>query len=165
MEKDETVNTSEFPQELVDEQTEVKDETLKESLYAQILKMTVTEKIKLATIGNREARNLLIKDPNRIVLNAVINSPKINKDDAIAYATNRSLPDEVVKLIALRKEWIQNYQIKLALVTNPKTPTTISLKMLNHILEKDLRNISRSKNMSPLISRAALRILNKQGRE
>ncbi len=155
---------SQFPKELIEETKEQKEETLSESLYGQIIKMTVSERIKLATLGNREARNLLIKDPNRLVLAAVINSPKITEDDAIGYATNRSLSEEVVKLIALRKEWLQNYKIKLALVSNPKTPTTISLKLLSHIMEKDLRNLSKSKNISPLIARAALRMLDKQGR-
>jgi hypothetical protein len=164
MENNETVDEKQFPKELVEEGEEPKDEKVSESLYAQIIKMTVTEKIRLATMGNREARNLLIKDPNKIVLAAVINSPKMNEDDAISYATNKSLPDEVVRLIVLRKEWLQNYKIKLALVTNPKTPPTISLKLLNHIMEKDLRNLSKSKNISPVIARAALRILNKQGR-
>jgi hypothetical protein len=159
---------SQFPKELIEEQKEQQQEEeagkISESLYAQIIKMTVSEKIKLATIGNREARNLLIKDPNRIVVAAVINSPKLQVEDVLSYATNRSLSEEVVKLIALKREWLQNYQIKLALITNPKTPITVCLKLLSNILEKDLRTIAKSKNVNPMVSRQALRILGKQGR-
>ncbi|MGW8195182.1 MAG: hypothetical protein ACWGOX_13055, partial [Desulforhopalus sp.] len=67
----EFIDESQFPKELIEEkegQTEATEEDkIADSLYAQILNMTVSEKIKLATVGNREARNILIKDPNRIV--------------------------------------------------------------------------------------------------
>jgi len=163
-----TIDESQFAKELIEENEEQKAEgeaeKKTESLYAQIVKMSVSEKIKLATVGNREARNLLIKDPNRIVIAAVINSPKLKEEDVLSYATNRSLSEEVVKLIALKKEWLQNYKIKLALVTNPKSPTTVCLKLLNHILEKDLRNIAKSKNVNPLVARQAFRVLGKQGK-
>lgn len=162
------VDASQFPKELIEElgdgQVAAEEQKISESLYGQIMKMSVSEKIKLATVGNREARNILIKDSNRIILSAVINSPKLTEEDALMYASNRSLADEVIKLITLKKEFLQNYKIKLALVTNPKTPATISLKLLNHVMEKDLRHLAKDKNVNPLISRQAMRVLTKQGR-
>ncbi len=159
---------SQFPKELIEEggeQSEPSDEIkISESLYAQILKMSVSEKIKLATVGNREARNILIKDPNRIVVTAVINSPKLKEEDVLSFATNRSLSDEVVKQIALKKEWLKNYRIKLAVIVNPKTPPSVSLRLLGHVMEKDLRNIAKDKNVNPLVARQALRELGKRGK-
>jgi len=168
MDNENVVDESQFPKELIEEKEEPKgapaEQKLSESLYGKIMTMSVSEKIRLATIGNREARNILIKESNRIVLSAVINSPKMTEDDALMYASNRSLSDEVIKLITLKKEFLQNYKIKLALVTNPKTPPTISLKLLNHVMEKDLRRIAKDKNVNPLISRQAMRVLSKQGK-
>ena len=168
MDNENVVDESQFPKELIEEKEEPKgapaEQKISESLYGQIMKMSVSEKIRLATIGNREARNILIKESNRIVLSAVINSPKMTEDDALMYASNRSLSDEVIKLITLKKEFLQNYRIKLALVTNPKTPPTVSLKLLNHVMEKDLRSLSKDKNVNPLISRQAMRVLSKQGK-
>ena len=168
MDNENVVDESQFPRELIEEKEEPKgappEHKISESLYGQIMKMSVSEKIRLATIGNREARNILIKESNKIVLSAVINSPKLTEDDALTYASNRSLSDEVIKLITLKKEFLQNYRIKLALVTNPKTPPTVSLKLLSHIMEKDLRSLSKDKNVAPLISRQAMRVLSKQGK-
>ena len=162
------IDASQFSKELIEEKEEPKSpaeaERISESLYAQILKMTVSEKIKLATVGNREARNILIKDPNRIVIMAVMNSPKLKEEDVLSYATNRSLSDEVVHQISLKREWLQNYKVKLALIKNPKTHSTVSLKLLNHILEKDLRNIAKDRNVNPMVSRQALRELAKRGK-
>jgi hypothetical protein len=162
------IDESQFSKELIEETEKPKApaeaERISESLYALIIKMTVSEKIKLATVGNREARNILIKDPNRIVIMAVMNSPKLKEEDVLSYATNRSLSDEVVNQISLKREWLQNYKIKLALIKNPKTHPTVSLKLLNHILEKDLINIAKDKNVNPLVSRQALRVLDKKGK-
>jgi hypothetical protein len=168
MENENTGDEAAFPKELIEEQEGQQEapgeKKISESLYGQIMKMSVSEKIKLATVGNREARNILIKESNRIVLSAVINSPKITEEDVLMFASNRSLSDEVIKLITLKKEFLQNYKIKLALVTNPKTPPTISLKLLSHVMERDLRNLSKDRNVNPLISRQAIRVLAKQGK-
>ena len=161
---DESKFTSELTEESEEHKTPQEIERISESLYAQIIKMTVSEKIKLATVGNREARNILIKDPNRVVIVAVMNSPKLKEEDVISYATNRSLSDEVVNQISLKREWLQNYKVKLALIRNPKTHPTVSLKLLNHILEKDLRTIAKDKNVHPMVSRQALRVLDKKGK-
>jgi hypothetical protein len=165
---DNTPEESQFPRELTEEHEAAQDmqtqEKIAESLYGKITTMSVSEKVKLAIVGNREARNILIKDTNRIILSAVINSPKLTEDDVLMYASNRSLSDEVIKLISMKKEFLQNYKIKLALVTNPKTPASISLKLLNYVMEKDLRSISKNRNVNPLISRQAIRVLSKQGK-
>jgi hypothetical protein len=153
-----------IPKELVEDNDQQGTEEQKQSLYSKIRGMTVSEKIKLATVGNREARNLLIKDVNKVVINAVINNPRLTEDDAIGYAKNLNLSDEVVKLISQKKELFKNYQIKLALVSNPKNPIATSLKLLNHLREKDLRYISRTKNVPTIISTAAMKLLAKRGR-
>ena len=39
------------------------------------------------------------------------------------------------------------YPIKVALVSNPKTPLDISVKWLKHIKDKELRILAKSKNI------------------
>ena len=66
-----------LPKELLEESEEPKPEKLFESMYQRLISMGVNEKIRLATLGNKEARTLLIRDPNRLVINAVLASPKL----------------------------------------------------------------------------------------
>jgi len=154
----------EFPKELLDESDEKKTEKLHESLYKQVMQMSVNEKIKLATFGNKEARNLLIKDLNRLVVQAVIESPKLTDEEVASYAANRNLSKEVPRLIAAKKEFVKKYPIKLALVNNAKTPVPTALRLLNFLKEKDLRNLSKSKNVSSVISRTAMKMLTSRSR-
>ena len=150
--------------EPVAENSNEQSEKLPESLYAQIMNMSVSEKVKLATLGNREARGLLIKDSNRIVIQAVINSPKITGDEVVSYALNKNYSKEVSKLISARKDLTKNYNVKIALVNNAKTPVPIALKLLGHIRENDLRKISKSRNVSTVIARTATKMVSERKR-
>ena len=153
-----------FPAELTEEASDDKPEKLHESLYSRIMEMPVSEQIKLATVGNKEARSILIKDSNRLVIQAIINSPKVSEQEIIGFASNRNLPKEVPMLIANKKEFLKNYNIKLALVSNAKTPVPTALRLLSFIYERDLRHLAKSKNVSSVISRTAMKLLSQKGR-
>lgn len=157
------MDESGFPRELVEEGAEQQPERQYESLYNQIRDMPVSEKIRLATVGNREARSLLIRDQNRVVLQAVVNSSKLTEEEVSRFAGNRSLSTEVVQLIAGKKEFLKSYQVKLALVSNSKTPVPTALRLLASLREIDLRHLARDKNISSVISRAALKMM--EGRQ
>jgi len=156
---EEEEKTVEFPRELIEEQKETPQPEIYQSLYRQVMEMSVGEKIKLATTGNKEARNLLLKDPNRLILAAVINSPKMTEEEIIKVCQSRNISDEVLRLIAGRKELLKKYQVKLALATNPKTPVPIALKLLNYVSETDLNNIAKNKNISSVVTRGARKLL------
>ncbi len=153
-----------FPAELIKDDPGKRDEKLFESLFSRVMNMSVSEKVKLATFGNKEARNILIRDSNRLVVQAVINSPKVTDDEVAGYASNPNLPKEGLVMIASKKEFIKNYKVKLSLVCNAKTPPPTALKLLPHLRERDMRNLSKSKNVPGLISRTALKILGQKGR-
>lgn len=130
-----------------------------ESLYNQIQTMSVSEMVQLATLGNKEARNLLIKNPNRTIVQAVLNSPKITDEEVILFAGNKNLPKEVSVTISNKKEFIKNYRVKVALVNNPKTPLPTAIKFLRYLLPKDLRSVAKSKNVPSVLAKTAIRIL------
>jgi hypothetical protein len=137
---------------------------LNDSLYNRIQQMSVTEMVQLATMGTKEARNLLIRNPNRIIVQAVLNSPKITDEEVISFAGNKNLPKEVSVTISNKKEFIKNYRVKAALVNNPKTPLPTAIKFLRYLLPKDLRNISKSKNVPTVLAKTAIKILENKGR-
>lgn len=143
-----------FQEQLTDEQ--------RQNLYQKIIKMSIPQKVRLAMVGNREARNILILDHNKAVVMAVLRSPKLTENDVFTYAQQRNLSEEVYKYIARNKNWIKNYAIKLALVNNPKTPLAVALRFLDHLQERDLKNLSRSKNVSNVLAKAAAQLLLKR---
>lgn len=142
----------------------IADEEIEGSLFAAVQKMSVMQKIKLARVGGKEARALLVKDRNKIVASSVLASPKLTETEVVAFAQSRSLGDELLRVIANNREWTKSYQIKLALASNPKTPQPQAIKFLNYLQERDLRNLMKSKDVPSNISTHARRILTKKGK-
>jgi hypothetical protein len=145
------------PEELI-----VEPETgtpINKSLYAQILEMSVGERIKLALKGNRDARMILIRDPNRLIQRFVLQNPRISDDEVIMIAKNRNLEGEILRSIGEHRNWARNYQVRLALVTNSKTPLTTALHFIATLGERDLRLLAKSKNVSATVVSQARRLL------
>ncbi len=153
-----------FPKQLIEETDGEKPEEVFTSLYNRVMNMSVSEKVKLASIGNKESRGLLVKDSNKLVVQAVINNPRLTDNEAESFASNRNYSKEVPRLIASKKEFLKNYRVKFALVNNPKTPVAIALKLLNLLHEKDMRRVSKSRNVSTVIARTAVKMLNSRTR-
>jgi hypothetical protein len=134
------------------------------SIYSLIQKMTIVQKIKLARVGNKEARSLLVRDRNRVIAMAAIMSPKVGDSEVATIAASRNVSDDVLRTIARNREWTRNYQVKHALATNPRCPQAEAMKYVNYLQDKDLRQIMRSKDIPTVISNHARRILTKKGK-
>jgi hypothetical protein len=156
-------DVSSFAPELVDDAVEVSEDE-SHSLHALIQRMSVFEKIKLARLGNKEARGLLVRDSNKLVASAAVRNPKITENEAVAFAKARNVCEEVLRIIATSREWTRSYPVKLALAANPKTPQTAALKFLNYLQDKDLRNLMKSKDVPTAISNHARRLLQRKGK-
>lgn len=135
------------------------DEEKKRSIAGKISKMGVAEKIKLATLGNKEVRGILIKDTNKLVSTAVLKNPRITEGEIVKFSQDRNLPDDIIRLIANDRNWTQNYNVKLNLVLNPKTPVQISIKFLSSLGIKDLGSVAKSKNVPSQVATVARRIM------
>jgi hypothetical protein len=130
-----------------------------QNLYAQILRMSMAEKIKLALRGNRDARLILIRNTNKLLRRFVLLNPRIGEDEVIAVTRNKSADDELLRMITERREWMRNYQVRLGLATNPKTQLPVALRQVGTLEERDLRLIARSKNVPAGIAAQARRLL------
>jgi hypothetical protein len=129
------------------------------SLYAQIVNMGIAEKLKLALRGNRDARAILARDGTKLIRRMVLQNPRITDTEVIAIARNRSTDEEMLRIITDRKEWIRNYQVRLAIATNPKTPLALALKQVATLMEHDLRQLAKSKNVSQTVVAQVRRVL------
>jgi hypothetical protein len=123
-------------------------------LHAQIAQMSVSQKIRAATLGTGAMRLLLVRDPNRLVASAAVRSPLMKENEAERITASRSVSEDVLRIIALNREFTRHYQCKLNLVTNPRTPFSFASRMVPHLRESDLRSLAKSKNVSGAIAQA-----------
>jgi hypothetical protein len=128
-----------------------------ESLLKTLQKMKMVEKMRLATTGDREVRNYLIRDPSRLVQVAVVSNPRLSDSEVVMIASSKSVDEEILRRIANSREWMKIYQVRSALVKNPKTPLPIAIKIVPTLMPQDLKLIGRSKTVPIAIAQAAQR--------
>jgi hypothetical protein len=135
---------------------ETAEETQKKLTITQrIARMSVSEKIKLATLGNKEARTLLLRDSNKLVCMAAATSPRITDGEIIGLANSRTANADVLRYIYSNREFLRTYAIKIALVKNPKVPLPTALKLLQTLQEKDIKELSRDRNVPQTVQSQA----------
>ncbi len=122
-------------------------------------KMSTPAKMRLAALGNAFARSILIRDPVRLVALAAVKAPGVTELEAAKYAGNHSLDNDVVRYIAARRDWTRLYGVKKSLCLNPKTPISEASKLLIHLREVDLRQISKSKGVSSAVVAQARKLI------
>jgi regulator of extracellular matrix RemA (YlzA/DUF370 family) len=128
------------------------------SLIRRIMFMNARDRMKLAMKGDREARSILIRDSNRVVATAVIHNPRVTDQEIENIAAMRTVADEVLRLIAMNRNWARSYSIIHNLVRNPRTPIPTVLSTLPRIRTKDLKNLMQNRNVSEATRRQAQRL-------
>lgn len=123
----------------------------RETLLQRISRLTAAEKIALALKGNQEERLVLVRDSNKIVARAVLQSPKLTDAEIEAYASMKSVTEEVLRLIAINRGFMKNYAVVRALVNNPRAPIDVTLPLLNRLNERDLKGLMLNKNVAEVL--------------
>ena len=131
-------------------------------LHARLASMTISQKIRRATLGNSAERLLLVRDRNRLVSSAAVQSPMMNENDAARIAASRQVTDDILRAIAMNREFTRSYQVKINLVQNPRTPFTFSARLISHLRDSDLKLLSKSKNVPSSIQTAARQQLSRK---
>jgi len=125
----------------------------------RIAAMNVAERIKLAKLGSREERMILIRETNKQVALAAVTSPKTTDDEYEQIARMKNVIEEVLREIGYNRERTQNPAIRRALLENPRTPVGVSLNLVKMVTEKELRDLAKNRNIPETIRTTAKRMV------
>jgi hypothetical protein len=121
------------------------------SVFSQILLMTVSEKVQLGFKGGKTERVILVRDHNKLVCSAVMRNPRMSELEVEGISTMRNVEEEVLRLIAMKREWISKYNIGLNLARNPKCPVGVVLPLINRLTLRDLKGLKDDKGVSETV--------------
>lgn len=127
-----------------------------QSTFARLVGMTIKEKVICALKGTREERAILINSRNRLVVRGVLGSPKLSDSEVEKFAGMRTVDAEVLRVIYRNARWMRRYQMVWQLVSNPKTPVDLGIRLVNRLNVRDLKRLSDSRNVNPVIRRTAV---------
>jgi isochorismate hydrolase len=105
---------------------------------------------------------ILVKDANRLVHMAAINNPRLQYSDIKKMASNKSMPDGVIRFIAQNRDWTRHYDVIVSLVNNPKTPLDKAMAFMNTLRTNDLRQLQSNRNVSQQLARQAKIMMSKR---
>jgi hypothetical protein len=145
------------PRSIAPLENEVEEEQQERTRLVEQLK--VPEKIKLAMKGNKDARTILIRDANRLVMMAVLENPRLTDEEVEKVAQSKNLPEEVLRAVARNAAWIRRYPVVEALANNPKTPLSLSIGFLKSLRGKDLERLSKNKGIPAALRNTATKML------
>jgi hypothetical protein len=128
------------------------------TLLQRLAKMTVAERVQFAIKGGSEGRRTLIRDSNKVVQRAVLQSPRLTDQEVEAFASMSSLTDEILRLIANNRNFRKNYVVVRNLLNNPKTPLDVSLHMLPMVNAMDLKKLTTNKNIPETLRTTAMKL-------
>ena len=130
----------------------------RQTLLQQIAKMTVAQRVQFAVKGSSEARRTLIRDTNKVVQRAVLQSPRLTDQEVEAFAAMPNLTDEILRLIASNRVFRKNYTVVRNLINNPKLPLDVSLHLLPMINAVDLKKLTMNKNVPETLRTTAVKL-------
>ena len=134
------------------------DPARRQTLIQRIAKMTVAQRVQYAIKGDSDARRTLIRDSNKVVQRAVLQSPRLTDQEVEAFAAMSSLTDEILRLIAGNRNFRKNYMVVRNLLNNPKTPLDVSLHILPMINAQDLKRLATNKNIPETLRTTAFKL-------
>ena len=131
----------------------------RKTLLQQIAQMTVSQRVQFAMKGGSDARRTLIRDANRVVQRAVLQSPRLTDQEVESFAAMANLTDEILRLIAGNRVFRKNYVVVRNLLNNAKTPLDVSLHMLPLLNAVDLKKLAMNKNVPDTLRTTAAKLM------
>jgi hypothetical protein len=135
--------------------TTQKDADRRMTPLQKIARLGAAERVKLAFLGNKEERAILIRDGAKIIQNAVLASPKLTDPEVESFASAKNLQENVFREIARNRRFMKNYHVVRNLVQNPRTPLDIALPLVKMLLVYDLKGMQHSRTISETIRKMA----------
>jgi len=130
----------------------------RQTLLQRLAKMTVAQRVQFAIKGGSEARRTLIRDSNKVVQRAVLQSPRLTDQEVEAFAAMSSLTDEILRLIANNRNFRKNYTVVRNLINNPKVPLDVTLHMLPMLNAVDLKRLVSNRNVAETLRTTAMKL-------
>jgi len=135
------------------------DPVKRQTLLQRLSGMNVIERLTLALKGGRTERMALIRDPNKMVQRAVLQSPRLTEQEVESFSAMANVTEEVLRAISLNRNFVKIYAIVRNLVNNPKTPIDVSLHLLQRLLTPDLKKLTMNKNVPETVRTMATKMV------
>jgi hypothetical protein len=128
------------------------------STMQKLARLTVGERVKVAMLGTKEERSILIRDGSKLVSSAVLASPKVSDPEIETFSNMKNVRENVLRDIARSHKFMKNYVVVRNLCNNPRSPLDLSLSLMKNLMAPDLKTLSMNKNVPETLRKMAARL-------
>lgn len=123
--------------------------------FVRLSLMNTHQRVMQALKGTREERLILVRDRSTLVVRAVMTSPKLSEGEVEQIAGMRSVNEEAIRIIASHRRFLRRYGVVRNLAFNPRTPPGVTVQLMSRLSERDLRLLTRDRNVPELVRKVA----------
>ncbi len=124
----------------------------------RIRALPLAARLQLARRAPRALRLLMIRDQDPSVAMAVTQYNRLTDDEVEQVARSRTVIVEVLELIGRDRVWSRRYPVIEALVRNPKTPTSVALRLVPRLAPRSLKQAMWDRNIPEAVRDQARRL-------
>ena len=131
--------------------------------FARIRNMSFPQRVIYATRAGQTGRTVIMQQPSPMLLLYLCKNPLITLPEIIQIAKLPSIDalvaEFIVKVLRSNPQWAMSEELKLALVTNAKTPGGTALSLLSHLSSRNLRQVCKKGELRSTLKNAAMKLL------
>jgi hypothetical protein len=120
-----------------------------EIIIARIPHLPVGEKLTLARRGPARVAGALLAEGHAQAVKVALANTFLTESQVLKVLAKPAVPERVVAAISQDAKWSRQYNVRLALARNPKTPVPIVLAILPDLTLGDLKEIGTLDSLAP----------------
>lgn len=121
--------------------------------------LTLGERKSLARRPDRRMIDRLARDPAPVVIELLLDNPRLTEDDVVRLVARRPNVPEVLALVFLNPRWAARPRVRRSLAMNPRTPEPIVAALVPLMSPDDLREVALDTRVPPAVRRRCLEVL------
>ena len=120
-----------------------------EIIIARIPHLPVGEKLTLARRGSARTAGALLAEGHAQAVKLALANTFLTESQVLKVLAKPGVPERVVTAISQHAKWLGHYNVRVALVRNPKTPVPVVLEILPDLRLGDLKEIATLDTLAP----------------
>ncbi|HYL45647.1 MAG TPA: hypothetical protein VEU52_01335 [Candidatus Limnocylindrales bacterium] len=120
-----------------------------EIIIARIPHLPVGEKLTLARRGPARVAGALLAEGHAQAVKLALANTFLTESQLLKVLAKAGVPERVVAAISQHAKWSRQYNVRVALARNPRTPVPVVLEILPDLRLGDLKEIGTLDTLSP----------------
>jgi hypothetical protein len=120
-----------------------------EIVISRVPQIPVGQKLTLARRGPARVVGAILVEGHAQAVKLGLNNPYLTESQILKVLNKVGVPERVVVAIAEHPKWSLQYNVSVALVRNPQTPSRIVQNLLPRLKSNDLRDLAAMQDVAP----------------